>query len=70
MSDELIIKMIMDYGKFCNSYWAEFDADYEIKNVRIKGDIVFYEIRDEHYTENGEIELLELLAWVYSNATI
>ena len=66
--DELILKMLMDYAKFRKLYWA--DGEYKIQNVELKGDTIFYHVRDDHYTKHYQIDLLELLAWVYSNVTI
>ena len=63
--DDLIIKMIMNYGKHTDKYWA--DSDDKMNNVRLKGDTVFFQLHSNHYITYEEIELLELLAWVHSN---
>ena len=65
--DKLILKMILGFAKYQNCYWVD---DTLISNIRIKGDSVLFDVSDGHYKESQEIELLELLAWVYSNATI
>ena len=64
--DDLIIKMIMNYGKHTDKYWFN-NSGVQVQNIQLKGDTIFYEVYDGHYTEREEIELLELLAWVHSN---
>lgn len=67
MSDVVIIKMIMGYAKHQEYYWLN-TPNLEIENPRIKGDVVIFNVSySNHYNDTCEIDLLDLLAWMYSN---
>lgn len=66
----LIEKMIIAYLTSVGSHLVNSHTQLKIKNVEIKGDIVMFKVVDDYYNDNEQIDLLELLAWVYSNVTI
>ena len=60
----MIEQMLKDYLTDTGStYYENFTIDYYVS----EGDKVSVKIRDEtgHYTESIELELLDVLAWVY-----
>ena len=69
--DKLVIKMIMGYAKF-RGYWWFDTQDLQVDNPRLLGDDVVFDISYGNFKSVViRINLLDLLAWVYSkNASI